>query len=227
MTLLIPPRPMSSSVSSILVVEPHPILCDGIACVVLRSIPDVKVLGCPDFSNAADLIRQQHVHLVITDFNIGDQNATEILRTITADDIPTKCLILSSQDALQIGYACIRAGASGFIEKSAPVARIIDAIRLVLDGHHYLSERLSRAIINGHQPAPPNSPSKRLTARELQIFTLLGQCHSVSSIAGKLGVSVKTVEAHREHIKNKLGHHNAAEVIAAAARWLDDTSFSI
>ena len=79
----------------------------------------------------------------------------------------------------------------------------------------------------GQQPVPAGTSSKLLTARELQIFTLLGQCHSVSSIAGNLGLSVKTVEAHREHIKNKLGYHNAAEVIAAAVRWLDDISFSI
>jgi len=218
---------MPSPVSRILVVDPHPILRDGIASVILRSIPDVEVLGCPDFPNATDLIRHENIDLIITDFKIDGENATKMLGNIAADGIPTKCLILSSHDELQVGCACIRAGASGFIVKTAPVARILDAIRLVLGGNLYLSEPLSQSLINGRQAVPHDCPSKRLTARELQIFNLLGQCHSVSSIAGNLGLSVKTVEAHREHIKNKLGYHNAAEVIAAAVRWFDNVSFSI
>jgi DNA-binding NarL/FixJ family response regulator len=86
---------------------------------------------------------------------------------------------------------------------------------------------LSQALINGSECGLNASALAQLTSREIQVFSLIGQGHTVSQIAPKLGVSVKTVEAHREHIKNKLGHQSSSQVAAAAVRWLDETSVAI
>ena len=98
---------------------------------------------------------------------------------------------------------------------------------MVLAGNHYASEQLSKALMERRGPESIVSAGTHLTASELRIFTMIGGGMTVSAIAAKLGLSVKTIEAHREHIKNKLGHQNAAQVTAAAVRWLDDTSVSI
>jgi len=164
--------------------------------------------------------------LVVSDFRISGETVLTFLDRLRAVPGNMRCLVYSGADEMQVGYPCIRAGASGFVSKSAPVERVVEAAKTVLDGRQYVSQPLSRILMNHrnrHQPAS----GPQLSHRELEIFSLLGTGMSVSEIAKRLGISVKTVETHRENIKNKLGCTSAAQVMVAAARWLDEASVSI
>jgi DNA-binding NarL/FixJ family response regulator len=188
---------------------------------------DTKITGSGNFPDALDYVGNHHIDLVVSDFRIDGDTALSFLEKLGSAQSRTRCLIFSALDEIQIGYPCIRAGACGFVGKSSPIAQIVEAARTVLAGRHYVSDRLAKALMNGHGSQPSASPGTHLTPRELQIFSLIGESIPVSMIAARLGVSVKTVEAHRDHIKNKLGHPTAAHLAAAAVRWLDDTSVAI
>ena len=92
-----------------------------------------------------------------------------------------------------------------------------------LGGRHYGSENLSKALMGKNESALKGSVGSLLSTRELEVFSLIGGGMVVSQIAIRLGISVKTVEAHRENIKNKLGFSSSAQVLAAAVLWADET----
>lgn len=211
----------------ILVIDPHPVVRRGMVSALAPAFEDTKITGSGNFPDALGYIETHRIDLVVSDFRIDGDTALSFLEKLGGTQSRTRCLIFSALDEIQIGYPCLRAGASGFIGKSSPIAQIVEAARTVLDGRHYVSDRLAKALMNGHGSQPSSSPGTHLTPRELQIFSLIGESHSVSTIAAKLGLSVKTVEAHRENIKNKLGHPTAAHLAAAAVRWLDDSSVAI
>jgi DNA-binding NarL/FixJ family response regulator len=218
---------MPKNPSRILVIDPHPVVRRGMVAILTPSIDHASITGCGTFSDALQYLQTHPVDLVISDFRIDGDTALSFLRNPIMVKSGIRCLVFSALDEVEIGYPCIRAGACGFLSKSAPPAQIVEAARTVRDGRHYVSERLSKALMNGQGSNSVPSPGTQLTRRELEIFSLIGGSMPVSKIAAKLGLSVKTVEAHRDHIKNKLGHPSAAHLAAAAAKWLDQTSFMI
>jgi DNA-binding NarL/FixJ family response regulator len=104
---------------------------------------------------------------------------------------------------------------------------VVDATRAILAGRSFISEPLARTLAHGSPPQDNVLSVCTLSPRELEIFTHIGGCLTVSQIAARLGLSVKTVEAHREHIKNKLALQTSTQVAAAAVRWIDTSSISI
>jgi DNA-binding NarL/FixJ family response regulator len=218
---------MSPSCPHILVINPKPITREGIVAVLSASLTDSDVTGCADFPEALAFVEGYPVDLIITDFRSQGDTVLSLLKALNGRNPKPRCLILSASDEIQVGYPCIRAGASGFVEKSSPVAIVVEAARSILAGRPYVSERLSQALMANGGNGRAASAGTHLTARELHIFSLIGEGMAVSMIAVKLGLSVKTVEAHREHIKTKLGHQCASQLAAAAVRWLDDSSVII
>ena len=121
----------------------------------------------------------------------------------------------------------LRAGAKGYIMKREATANVIGAIRHVLKGGIYLSDRISARLLGrmADSPGGARSPLERLSDREMEIFNLIGQGLSPRIISERLGLSIKTVEAHRENIKGKLGLASSNELIRYAAQhWLDQQS---
>ncbi len=218
---------MYSSAPRIIIIDPHPITREGVVTVLSTSLAGSKVTGRTNFQETLTFMDHNPVDLVITDFRVQGDTALSLLKTLKSRNPGHRCLILSASDEIQVGYPCIRAGASGFVGKSAPVAQIVNAVCSILDGHPYVSERLARKLMEAHESDSHPSAGSILTNRELQVFSLIGEGIAVSTIATKLNLSVKTVEAHREHIKTKLGHQNASQLAAAAVRWLDGTSVAI
>ncbi len=214
---------MNPSNVRVLVIHSQPIAREGIIHVLEASLDNLIVDGTGSFPDAMKQIRHGMVDLVVSEFRNADETVLKFLPDISAIDSPPRCLIVSELSDLHAGYSCAKAGASGFVSASAPVDELIGAVRALLSGKTHFSERLLRALI-----APTDRKRRHdgmlLTPRELEVFALLGGGHGVSRIAGSLGISVKTVEAHRENIKNKLGHQTAAQVQAAATRWIDGKS---
>lgn len=214
---------MNHSNTRILVIDAHPIIRDGLADLLAPSLECSEVVGCGDFAEAKRHVGSHLFSLVVSDFRILGETVLSFLQHLGESPSKAPCLIYSEGDELQVGYPCMRAGAAGFVSKAAPVERVVEGAKTVLKGRPYVSEPLARLLMN-HQDQGQPLTGANLSLRELEVFSMIGTGMTVSKIAERLEISVKTVEAHRENIKKKLGCTNASEVVAAAARWLDEKS---
>lgn len=205
------------------VIDDHSLVREGIKALIMAGIPDSEVKLHGRIPAVVDVLFAPLPDVIICDYRVGESNALEFLNALSAHSDTPSVLIISMLDELEVGPPCIRAGAKGFVSKSAPSEEILTASRMLLAGKTYMSSDLSRVLMTAtrkEKTAGPESPTRKLTQRELQIFSALGEGLSVSAIAERCGISVKTVETHRENMKNKLNLHSATEVVIAAAQWL-------
>lgn len=208
------------------VIDDHSLVREGIQALLLAGFPKSRVQLCPSIPQVNEVLGASPA-VIICDYRVGKSNALDFLMALTRHPLAPPVLIISMLDELEVGPPCIRAGAKGFVSKSAPSEEILNASRMLLAGKTYMSGRLTSALMNQTKRGDdvgPETPTRRLTQREMQIFTALGEGLSVSAIAERCGISVKTVETHRENIKNKLSLHSATEVVIAAAQWLASVS---
>ena len=217
---------MNTRDTRILVIDAHPIIRDGLANLLAPSLKSNSFTGCGGFAEAWNMIKRSSFDLVVSDFRILGETVISLLQQMDKSPSKSPCLIYSGGDELQVGYPCMRAGAAGFVSKKAPVQHVVKAAEPVLDGRQYVSSSLARLLMNQQDSQQPTAGT-HLSRREMEVFSMIGSGMVVSQIAKRLGISVKTVETHRENIKNKLGCTNASQVVAAAVRWLDETSVSI
>lgn len=205
----------------IIIIDDHALVREGIVSLLMEMIPDA-VLTALDRIPTDLLILSRNPSLVICDYRVGDCHALSLLQALEPHSAAPPVLVISMLMENEVGPACILAGAKGFVSKSAPSADFLAAVRMLLAGNTYLSASLARALLAAgeEESSGPPSPSRRLSRRELQIFCALGEGLVVSTVADRFGISVKTVEAHRENIKNKLLLNSAAEVVISASRWL-------
>jgi DNA-binding NarL/FixJ family response regulator len=206
----------------ILLVDDHPIVRERLAELINRQ-PDLAVCGEAEDANAAlKVARSVSPDLAIVDITLKDTYGIELIKHLKTILPKLPILVLSMHDESLYGERALRAGASGYLTKQEATKNVIDAIRRVLAGEIYASEKLSALIVQklagggGGGGGAGGSPTDVLSDRELEIFPLLGQGMSVDRIADNLFVSVKTVEAHREHIKRKMNLKTSAELLRYA-----------
>ncbi len=204
---------------TILIVDDHPVARAGVAAII-GAANCGRVVGHADGAKVAmEMIERLRPHLVILDLSLGDKPGLEVIKDLRAAQTDTAILVLSMHDEQIYAERAIRAGARGYVMKSQAANDIIYAIAEVLAGRVYVSHAVSSRLLS-HLAGRPKAGSKlsldRLTDRELEIFELLGQGRSVKQIARLLHLSGKTVEAHREHIKEKLDMGSSSELLRLA-----------
>jgi DNA-binding NarL/FixJ family response regulator len=162
------------------------------------------------------------------DISLKDADGLELLKELKAQGAEFPVLILSMHDESLYAERALRAGARGYVMKQEPPDVLLGAIRRVLAGEIYVSARMGatllKRMVGGGKEATAASPMERLTDRELEVFRLIGGGQTVRQIADKLCLSVKTVEAHREHIKEKLSLKTSAELLRFAIRNTPDSN---
>lgn len=215
MTMLSPPK-------KILIVDDHPSVRDGLSLRIALHA-DLEVCGEADSEDEAfTLVKQLAPDLVLIDISLKIGNGIELLKRIRSYDPAIKMLVVSGfQDSLYAERAC-RAGAMGYLNKQESSVKLIEAIRTVLAGERFLSPAISRRLINQSLGArdKTKSPIENLTNRELEIFRMIGEGLTTSTIADRLFISTHTIDTHRENIKRKLDISTAAELSRAAVQWL-------
>jgi DNA-binding NarL/FixJ family response regulator len=160
--------------------------------------------------------------IVVLDISLSGPDGLDILKEIRIRTASLPVLILSMHDESIYAERALRAGANGYIMKQEATEKVLVAIRRILQGDIYLSERLTSAMLNQfvHGNASiKSSPVVNLTDRELEIFRLIGEGHSTRQIADDLHLSVKTIESHQAHIKDKLALKNGRELVQHAIEW--------
>jgi DNA-binding NarL/FixJ family response regulator len=205
--------------SRVLVVDSHPIVRQGLAALINQE-PGLVVCGqASSVEDALALVRDKKPHIVTVDITLHGLSGIALARQIKSQFPDVPVLILSTHDEAVYAERALRAGARGYIMKSEPVPQIMAAIHKVLRGEVYVSDRfaagLLRRVVTGRGGVQP-APVSQLSDRELQVFQCIGQGMKLSEIARQLQVKVKTIEAHREHIKQKLNLPNSSELLRYA-----------
>ena len=203
--------------------DDHPVLRKGLARLIDSK---EEFIVCGEASNAVDamaLIRKLEPHLVIVDIGLPGTSGIELTKTIHAEFPKLPVLILSMHEEALYATRALRAGAMGYIVKQDAIDNIANALREALNGRRYLSPVIAAQLQHDGpdtEPHPSDDPVSLLTDREFEIFELIGKGHEVREISNALGVSPKTVEAHRTNIKEKLKLKNARQVARMAVQWL-------
>lgn len=213
----------AKSKSRILLVDDHPIVRQGLAELINHE-KDLFVCGTAEtFHETLDQIPTLKPDLVVADISLkGGNDGIELLKNIKARHPKTMVLMLSMHDETLYALRALRAGAAGYIMKQEATEKVLTAIRQVLKGEIYLSEQMEKKLMHqlvGGRAVRTGSPIEDLSDRELQIFSLIGQGRSTRQIAEELHLSVKTVETHRAHIKEKLNLKSATELVQHAVQW--------
>ncbi len=213
-----------SQMARVLIVDDHALVRHALSHLV-DSRPDLELCGVAENSTVAkELIRNHDPDLVILDLCLKDSRVEglNLIAEITSEFPRTVVLVSSMQDESIFATRSLAAGAAGFVSKSDSVSTLSHAISVVLKGGSFLSEAAQRAVDSSSDVADENHGGqlRSLSPRELQIFELVGQGNSPHEIAGQLKIGLKTVDAHRQNIRRKLGLTNMGDVIRQAAIWM-------
>jgi DNA-binding NarL/FixJ family response regulator len=208
----------------ILIVEDHPIFRMGM-CELINQEEDLVVCGSAvDVSKAKALIKSEQPELVILDLSLKNSNGMELLKDLTNYYKHIYVLVLSMHEESIHAERCLLAGAMGYVMKHEAIESVIKAIRQIFAGKKYISHRIMENLLNklGDKSAQgQDSPVQSLSDRELEIFQMIGKGFSSGQIAVQLNLSVKTIGAHRERIKQKLGLKTSSEMVRYAVLWLE------
>lgn len=206
----------------VLIVDDHPIVRHGLAELIGHE-PDLEVCGeAADTTEALHQVEATQPHVVIVDISLKSGHGIDLIEQIKAKDEHIRMLVSSIHDESLFAERALRAGAMGYINKQEATEKVIDAIRQIIRGDIYLSPRMSNRLLHtvvGGDRLEQN-PIEGLSNRELEVFEMIGQGLTTKQIAGKLHLSPKTIETHREKIKMKLNLANSTELSHRAVQWV-------
>ena len=206
----------------ILLVDDHPLLREGIAQLVNEQ-PDLQVCGAAeDCAGALAALASARPDLAVVDISLKDQSGLELIKDFKARAPGLLVLVLSMHDETLYAERALRAGARGYIMKREASHKVLDAIRQILAGGVYVSDKVVAGIldkVSGQLPAATPTARAALSDRELDVLLLIGKGYGSQQIADQLHISVKTVETHRANLKLKLKLGSGGELLQFAIRW--------
>jgi DNA-binding NarL/FixJ family response regulator len=217
-----PASPTARAKTRFVVVDDHPLLRDGI----------VKLLSaqqglepCGEADNVADakrLVVSQKPDLMLLDLRLKSGDSLDLIKTLKVESPKLRILVISQHDEMLFAERALRSGASGYVMKENATDEILTAVRSVLAGELYFSHRVGEAAVRRSltvKPGASRAGIELLSDRELQVFQLIGASFSTREIAAQFNLSIKTIETHRENIKQKLNLQNAKELNRYAQNW--------
>jgi DNA-binding NarL/FixJ family response regulator len=209
--------------AKVLLVDDHPILRQGLARMINQEA-DLTICGeAEDAAKAFEAAGSLHPDIAVVDISLKGSNGIELIKNLKARYPTLPILVLSMHDESLYAERALRAGSLGYIMKEEASEQVLVAIRKVLTGEIFLSDkmktRMLQCLANGRTKVV-TSPIEHLTDRELEVFRLIGEGRSTRQIAGQLHLSVRTVEAYREYIKTKLNLKNSTELVQHAFHWV-------
>jgi DNA-binding NarL/FixJ family response regulator len=208
----------------IFIVDDHPLVREWLATLINQQ-SDLK--ACGEAGGALDglkLIATTKPHVAIVDISMDGGSGIELIANIKATYPEVVVIVLSMHDETLYCERALRAGARGYIMKREATKNVLQAIRCVLKGDMYLSERMAMMMAERFaegKPPATSSPIELLSNRELEVFQLLGRGFGTRQIAEEMHVGFKTVQAFRARIKEKLKLASATALVCEATRWHD------
>jgi DNA-binding NarL/FixJ family response regulator len=211
------------SKTKIVIVDDHPIVRQGLAELINHE-QDLTVCGhAEDAHEALGMIKESYPDMVIVDISLKETSGMELIKDIKAQYPNLPVLALSMHDESLYAERALRAGAKGYIMKVEATENVVTAIRKVLSGQIYVSDRMAAKMVRklvGGRSQVGVSVIESLSDRELEVFQLVGRGFGTRQIAERLHLSVKTIETYRAHIKVKLDLEDASELLQYAIQWV-------
>lgn len=207
---------------TVFVVDDHPIVRQGLTLLINQEC-DLAVCGeAEEMHSALRAIQTCKPDILILDISLNGPDGLELLKNIRMISPRLPVLVLSMHDESIYAERALRAGANGYIMKQEATGKVLVALRRILSGEIYVSERIANSMlrhyVRGGHPQQQSSVSD-LTDRELEVFRLIGEGQGTRQIAEALHLSVKTVESYQAHIKDKLSLRSARELVQHAVEW--------
>lgn len=208
----------------VMAVDDHPIVRQGLRELV-NGEPDMCVVAeAADAREAMAAAKEHRPELAVIDLTLKDMGGLELIKQLQAVQPELKVIVMSMHDEKLYAERALRAGAKGYLMKQEGTDKLIDGIRTVVRGGIFVSDKMASRMLGRYLGGKPEldarSPIERLSDREIEVFEMLGRGVGTRDIADKLCVSVKTVESHREHIKQKLKLASANELVQHATQWV-------
>jgi len=209
----------------VFVIDDHPLMRAGMAKVVGME-PDLHLCGeLGSGRGSVDVLLREQPDVILLDLSLQDCSGLELIKDYRAAGIESAILVVSMHDEALYADRALRAGANGYLMKEEVTKRVVEGIRSVLRGEIFLSDPMQRLMLKRmagrDKPLHDGLSLDRLTDREFEVFELIGKGMPSRQVAENLGISPKTVDAHRTHIKEKLGFTDGAAMVRYAVRWVE------
>lgn len=208
----------------ILLVDDHPIMRHGLAQLI-KLEPGLDVCGqAGSASEGLKAIESLEPDLAIIDLTLPDKSGLELVKDVHAMFPATQCIVLSMHDENLYAERVLKAGARGYIMKETAAENLVNAIQRVLSGSIYVSDSMASKMleqVTGQRGKSGSTGVDQLSDRELEVLQLIGSGTPTKNIADKLNISTRTVEAHRAHIKEKLGLTDGPALVRYAVQWVE------
>jgi DNA-binding NarL/FixJ family response regulator len=206
----------------VFIAEDHNLVRSGIRA-LLDAAPDLKVVGeAANGRQAVEMVRTLRPGLVLMDVAMPELNGIEAARQVISENADTKVVMLSMHEDRHYVFESLKAGATGYVLKSAAFQDLIAAISTVMSGKNYISPALSDTVMNDYirraQGDEKDTELGRLSGREREVLQLIAEGNSSAEVAEVLRISVRTVDTHRHNIMNKLEIHSIAGLTKFAIR---------
>lgn len=213
----------STTTRRIVLVDDHPIVRHGLR-VLIDGEDDLEVCGeAGSIEEARKLIAEADPELALVDLSLKDESGLDLIKDLRLQHPELLILVVSIHDEGLYAERVLRAGAKGYVAKQEATYELLSAIRKVLEGAVYVSDRVASRMLDRMTGNPgEQGPLEQLSDRELQVFRLIGGGKTTREIAKTLHLSIKTIETYRAHIKTKLGLRNATELVQRAATWVQE-----
>jgi DNA-binding NarL/FixJ family response regulator len=207
---------------SVFVVDDHPLLRQGLALLINQQ-QDLEVCGEAEEAHAAmQAIAQKRPDILIVDISLSGPDGLDLLKNVRATYPDLPVLILSMHDEAIYAERALRARANGYIMKQEATEKVLVAVRRILNGEVYVSDRMANKMLQQYIGGAPSAIQSRISSlsdRELEVFRLIGEGRGTREIAEELHLSIKTVETYQAHIKEKLSLRSGRELIQHAIQW--------
>jgi len=222
--MVAPKEPIpNTSRAKVLLVEDHPIVRQGLEMLIDDEADLVVCGGAVSADEALAQVRTLKPDVVVVDIALGKDSGLDLIKQLHDYWPNLPVLALSMHEESLYAERALRAGAKGYVMKKEARDRVMLAIRRVLAGELFISEKMASRMVHkliDRSKPTTDSPLEGLSDREFEVFNLIAQSAGPRDIAKRLGLSVKTVETHRDHIKQKLGLKSAVELTRFAAQWV-------
>jgi DNA-binding NarL/FixJ family response regulator len=206
----------------IFIVDDHPAIREALTSSINSKI-DMRVVGeSPTAKGALRQMERRKPDVVVVDISLEDAHGLDLVEEIRSRFPDVRVVVFSMYEESVYAERAIRAGASGYVMKSEPTERVVEAIQSVSEGDVFLSQRMSSRILSKvirQEEYSLSSATEDLTDREMDVFQMLGAGHSMKDIAAELDLSRKTIETYRRRAKEKLGFDTVSELLQYAVQW--------
>ena len=215
---------------SVFLIDDHPLVLEGLKKLI-ESDERLSVAGCA-FSASAGMaaIEKKMPDVVMVDLSLNDMSGIDLIKTMKGRFPGIKPLVLSMHDENVYAERALKSGALGYVMKHVSVEKIVEAIITVNNGDVFLSDAMKNKLIGRISKKSHDGellPEESLSDREIVVFQMIGEGKKTREIAAHLGLSSKTIDAHREHIKAKLGIASSQELVMKAIHWAEKTYCSV